>query len=418
MRPPLISANEEPFEQHYEIEEEVGSGQFATVRRVRNRATGERFAAKFIRKRRYPTSRRGVLKSHIQREVDILQTVAGHDSIIQLIDLFENGHEMILVLELICGGELFDYVYTNEYLTENEAAQFIYQILRAIKHLHKLQIAHLDIKPENILLKESGKAKIKLIDFGLSRQLPPKSCIREMVGTPEFVAPEIINSEPLQLATDIWAIGVVTFILLSGASPFLGKTREKTFANISAVNYKFPEHLCSNFSLIVKDFIGRMLVRDVNKRATIDDCLEHEWIKMHISQQQQIPSQLSSNKSLILYLDDYDLENIKIDYKKYKNIISPIISQSRKRWKKAYKAVRWCCSFLNGIGDREQSRYFKENDSVASAIFLACERGALPELRQFVSSCFVELAHLKNELEETPLHVASGNGFEELYIFF
>uniref|UniRef100_A0A914NH60 Protein kinase domain-containing protein n=1 Tax=Meloidogyne incognita TaxID=6306 RepID=A0A914NH60_MELIC len=275
---PLISANEEPFEQHYEIEEEVGSGQFATVRRVRNRATGERFAAKFIRKRRYPTSRRGVLKSHIQREVDILQTVAGHDSIIQLIDLFENGHEMILVLELICGGELFDYVYTNEYLTENEAAQFIYQILRAIKHLHKLQIAHLDIKPENILLKESGKAKIKLIDFGLSRQLPPKSCIREMVGTPEFVAPEIINSEPLQLATDIWAIGVVTFIL--GASPFLGKTREKTFANISAVNYKFPEHLCSNFSLIVKDFIGRMLVRDVNKRATIDDCLEHEWIKM------------------------------------------------------------------------------------------------------------------------------------------
>uniref|UniRef100_A0A915P6F2 Protein kinase domain-containing protein n=1 Tax=Meloidogyne floridensis TaxID=298350 RepID=A0A915P6F2_9BILA len=322
---PLISANEEPFEQHYEIEEEVGSGQFATVRRVRNRATGERFAAKFIRKRRYPTSRRGVLKSHIQREVDILQTVAGHDSIIQLIDLFENGHEMILVLELICGGELFDYVYTNEYLTENEAAQFIYQILRAIKHLHKLQIAHLDIKPENILLKESGKAKIKLIDFGLSRQLPPKSCIREMVGTPEFVAPEIINSEPLQLATDIWAIGVVTFILL-----------------------------------IVKDFIGRMLVRDVNKRATIDDCLEHEWIKMHISQQQQIPSQLSSNKSLILYLDNYDLENIKIDYKKYKNIISPIISQSRKRWKKAYKAVRWCCSFLNGIGDREQSRYFKE----------------------------------------------------------
>ncbi|KAL7073040.1 hypothetical protein ACQ4LE_008336 [Meloidogyne hapla] len=416
MRP--LFANEEPFEQHYEIEEEVGSGQFATVRRVKNRATGERFAAKFIRKRRYPTSRRGVLKSHIQREVDILQTVAGHDSIIQLIDLFENGHEMILVLELISGGELFDYVYTNEYLTESEAAQFIYQILRAIKHLHKQQIAHLDIKPENILLKESGKAMIKLIDFGLSRQLPPKSCIREMVGTPEFVAPEIINSEPLQLATDIWALGVVTFILLSGASPFLGKTREKTFANISAVNYKFPE--CSNFSLIVKDFIGRMLVRDVNRRATVDECLEHEWIKMYILPQ-QISNQLcmssNKNKSSILYLDDYNLENIKINYKKYKNIISPIISQSKKKWRKAYKSVRWCCSFLKGIDDREQSRYFKENDSVSSAIFLACERGALPELRQFVSSCFVELAHLKNELDETPLHVASGNGFEDLVHF-
>jgi death-associated protein kinase len=155
----------------------------------------------------------------------------------------------------------------------------------------------LDIKPENIMLRERGKPLIKLIDFGLSRQLAPGTCIREMIGTPEFVgaqsifppsnqsiqsftAPEIINFEPLQLATDIWALGVVTFILLSGTSPFLGKNREQTFSNITAVNFQFPESTFGDVSPMAKDFISRLLIRDVKRRATVDECLRHEWIRL------------------------------------------------------------------------------------------------------------------------------------------
>uniref|UniRef100_A0A914CTK9 Protein kinase domain-containing protein n=1 Tax=Acrobeloides nanus TaxID=290746 RepID=A0A914CTK9_9BILA len=276
---PHLKFNESPFEQFYEIGDELGSGQFALVRKVTRRSTGEKFAAKFIKKRRYATSRRGVPRAHIEREVEVLRDIGGHENVIELYDVFETPTDVILVLELVSGGELFDHVCANECLDETEAAAFIKQILLGVMHLHSRFVVHLDIKPENIMLKEKGKPRIKLIDFGLSRHIYPGIPVKDMIGTPEFVAPEVVNYEPLSPATDMWALGVVTYILLSGGSPFLGRNREETFCNITAVNYHFSPNYFANISQHAKDFISRLFVRDMRKRATVENCLTHPWIR-------------------------------------------------------------------------------------------------------------------------------------------
>lgn len=157
----------------------------------------------------------------------------------------------------------------------------------ALSHLHSHQVAHLDIKPENILLstpppmpsiKLIGNAKKKkrntpcqrvrqshaasFADLGLSHRLVPGSEHRALFGTPEFVAPEIVNYEPLNLGTDLWAIGVLTYILLSGASPFLGEDKQETYANVAACQYQFDNEYFSNVSEIAKDFIRSLLIKD------------------------------------------------------------------------------------------------------------------------------------------------------------
>lgn len=198
--------NNTPFNQNYEVGEQLGSGQFAVVRRVIHRATGRPCAAKFIKKRRFPNSKRGILMPHIIREIEILQLLKGHPNIIEVLEVFETPNEVILILELVSGGELFEYLDAHDYLEEREAAQFVFQILRALAHCHKKNVAHLDIKPENLMLKGIGGGQekiVKLIDFGLSRQINPGQIVREMVGTPEFVAPEIINYEPLTTAAGV-----------------------------------------------------------------------------------------------------------------------------------------------------------------------------------------------------------------------
>ncbi|KAK5982941.1 Serine/threonine kinase, partial [Trichostrongylus colubriformis] len=212
-------------------------------------------------------------------QVSVLRTVGGHTNVIELHEVYETPSDVILVLELVSGGELFDHVCARECLDEVEAAAFVRQILLGIKHLHSLHIVHLDIKPENVMLKKRGDAQVKLIDFGLSRLIPPGHTVKDMVGTPEFVAPEVVNYEPLSPATDMWALGVVTYILLSGGSPFLGDTRDETFCNITGVNYHFTDRYFKNTSTYAKDFISRLFVRDVQLRATVDDCLRHPWIR-------------------------------------------------------------------------------------------------------------------------------------------
>ncbi|KAI6226040.1 CAMK/DAPK/DAPK protein kinase, variant [Aphelenchoides besseyi] len=270
-----LKFNEEPVDRFYEIGDELGSGQFAVVRRVVERSTGEAFAAKFVKKRRYATSRRGVSRENIEREIRVLQTIKGHENVIELHDVFETPNEFVLILELVTGGELFDHVCAHECLDELEAAAFIRQVCYGLLHLHRRHVVHMDIKPENILLKRKNDSHVKLIDFGLSRMILPGETHREMVGTPEFVSPQIVNYEPIGPDVDCWALGVVCYILLSGGSPFLGRTRDETFCNITAVNYHFSSAYFGKVSSQAKDFISRLLVRDVRRRMSIEDALRH-----------------------------------------------------------------------------------------------------------------------------------------------
>ncbi|KAM4676388.1 death-associated protein kinase 2 isoform 1-T1 [Discoglossus pictus] len=280
MRGPRMAVfKQQKVEDLYEISDELGSGQFAIVKQCRHKKTGVDYAAKFIKKRQSRASRRGVTREEIEREVNILQDIQ-HPNIITLQDVYENKTDVVLILELVSGGELFDFLAQKESLSEEEATRFIKQILEGVNYLHTRKFAHFDLKPENIMLldKTTSVPHIKLIDFGLAHKIEDGVEFKNIFGTPEFVAPEIVNYEPLGLAVDMWSIGVITYILLSGASPFLGENKQETLSNITAVNYEFDEEFFSHTSELAKDFIRKLLVKDTRKRLSIQQALSHPWI--------------------------------------------------------------------------------------------------------------------------------------------
>ncbi|KAG7468259.1 hypothetical protein MATL_G00141090 [Megalops atlanticus] len=310
---------QQKVEDFYEIGEELGSGQFAIVKRCREKSTGLSFAAKFIKKRQSRASRRGVSREEIEREVNILQELQ-HPNIITLHDVYENRTDVVLILELVSGGELFDFLAQKESLCEEEATQFIKQILEGVHYLHSKKIAHFDLKPENIMLldKNVPLPRIKIIDFGLAHRIEEGVEFKNIFGTPEFVAPEIVNYEPLGLEADMWSIGVITYILLSGASPFLGETKQETLANISAMNYEFDEEFFSHTSELAKSFIRQLLEKNTRKRLTIQDALNHPWIKP-----------LNPRQALVRRLSVINLENFRRQY-------------ARRRWKLSFRIVALC----------------------------------------------------------------------------
>uniref|UniRef100_A0A3Q3APX8 non-specific serine/threonine protein kinase n=1 Tax=Kryptolebias marmoratus TaxID=37003 RepID=A0A3Q3APX8_KRYMA len=372
----------------------VGSGQFAVVRRCRHRSTSVEFAAKFIKKRRSKSSRRGVTREDIEREVNILKEIQ-HPNIIMLHEVFENKAEVILILELVAGGELFDFLAEKESLSEEEATQFLKQILDGVLYLHSKQIAHFDLKPENIMLlnRSVPHPRIKIIDFGLAHKIDFSNDFKNIFGTPEFVAPEVVNYEPLGLESDMWSIGVITYILLSGASPFLGDNKQETLANVSAVDYTFDEEFFSNTSVLAKDFISRLLVKDPKKRMTIQDTLQHPWIKPKDTQQA-----LSRKESAV-------------NMEKFKKFAA------RRKWKQSVRLISLCNrlsrSFLSrsNISVARSDDTLDEEDSfVMKAIIHAINDDNVPGLQHLLGSLNSYDVNQPNRHGTPPLLIAAGCG--------
>ncbi|XP_078062169.1 death-associated protein kinase 2-like, partial [Mustelus asterias] len=258
-----MAVNRQNVEDVYEFAEILGTGHFGTVKKCYAKSTRDVFAAKFIKVRKSRTSRWGLEREQIDREVSILSDVQ-HPSIIALYDVFESRTEMVLILELVLGGELFDYIAEKENLSEEQAMHFIEQLLQALRYLHGKNITHLDLKPENILLRDRAvpQPEIKLIDFGLAQRIEAGTEFRIMCGTPQYIAPEIINYEPLGHPTDMWSVGVITYILLSGLSPFQGDTERETLSNIVEVNYEMDDASFGQTSDMAKDFIRKLLLKE------------------------------------------------------------------------------------------------------------------------------------------------------------
>ncbi|KAJ8002427.1 hypothetical protein DPEC_G00158780 [Dallia pectoralis] len=311
---------QQKVEEFYEMAEDLGSGQFAIVKRCQEKSTGLDFAAKFIKKRLSRVSKRGVKREDIEREVEILQQLT-HPNIVQLHDVYETRTDVVLILELVSGGELFDFLAQKESLSEEEATQFIKQILQGVHYLHSRKIAHFDLKPENVMLLDKNVTipRIKIIDFGLAHKMDRVGGdFKNIFGTPEFVAPEIVNYEALGIEADMWSIGVITYILLSGASPFLGDSKQETLANISAVDYEFDEEFFSTTSELAKSFIRQLLEKDTRKRLTIQGALNHPWIQP-----------LDPRQALVRRQSVINLENFRRQY-------------ARRRWKLSFRIVALC----------------------------------------------------------------------------
>uniref|UniRef100_A0AAY5KIC8 non-specific serine/threonine protein kinase n=1 Tax=Esox lucius TaxID=8010 RepID=A0AAY5KIC8_ESOLU len=376
----MAGFRQEDVEGFYDMGEELGSGQFAIVRKCREKSSGSEYAAKFIKKRRLSSSRRGVSREEIEREVNILKEIQ-HSNIITLHDIFENKTDVILILELVSGGELFDFLAEKESLTEEEATQFLKQILDGVQYLHSKRIAHFDLKPENIMLldKNVPNPRIKLIDFGIAHQIKAGNEFKNIFGTPEFVAPEIVNYEPLGLEADMWSIGVITYILLSGASPFLGETKQETLTNISAVNYDFDEEYFSNTSELAKDFIRRLLVKDPKKRMTIDDSLQHPWIK--VIKRRNVRQEDSGKKSerrrlKTTRLKEYTIKshssmppnNTYVNFERFSQVLEEIAAaeEGLKDLEHNQRSCREDVAALLSIYEEKEGWYKEENQSIAN----------------------------------------------------
>nr|XP_033779975.1 death-associated protein kinase 2-like isoform X3 [Geotrypetes seraphini]XP_033779976.1 death-associated protein kinase 2-like isoform X3 [Geotrypetes seraphini] len=319
LSPTMADFKHEDVESLYEMLENLGSGHFGVVKKCREKSSGSYYASKFIKTRKCKGSRLGLDREQVEREVSILQQLQ-HPSIMRLHDVFASKAEMVLILELISGGELFDFIAEKEALSEAEAIEFLEQILEGVAYMHSHHIAHFDLKPENIMLLEKSmpNPKIKIIDFGLAQKIEAGVTFKSLCGTPQYVAPEVINYEPLTSATDMWSIGVITYILLSGISPFQGETDSETLTNVVSGNYEFDDRYFKETSEMAKDFIRELLVKEPKDRMTAVECLVHPWIKP-LNRKQAVNRSRSS-----------------INMKNFKKF------NARRKWKLSYNMVSAC----------------------------------------------------------------------------
>ncbi|XP_070708167.1 myosin light chain kinase, smooth muscle-like [Pempheris klunzingeri] len=202
-----------------------------------------------------------------------------HPKLVQCVAAYDTRSEMVMVMEYIAGGELFERIVDDNFEhTEPTSARYVQQILEGMQYVHKQNIVHLDLKPENIVCVDTTGTRIKIIDFGLARKLEEGKPLMVMHGTPEFVAPEVISYEPVSLETDMWSIGVICFILLSGESPFQGNSDAETFALVTAARYEFDQESFEDISDQAKDFISSLLKKDRRCRLPCTEALAHPWM--------------------------------------------------------------------------------------------------------------------------------------------
>ncbi|NWT27123.1 MYLK2 kinase, partial [Cardinalis cardinalis] len=250
----------------------LGGGKFGEVHTCTEKETGLKLAAKVIRKQGAKD------KEMVLLEIDVMNQL-NHHNLIQLYDAIETPREIILFMEFVEGGELFERIIDDDYhLTEVDCMVFVRQICEGIRFMHHMGVLHLDLKPENILCVAATGHMVKIIDFGLARRYNPNEKLKVNFGTPEFLSPEVVNYEQVTYTTDMWSMGVITYMLLSGLSPFLGDDDTETLNNVLAANWYFDEETFESVSNEAKDFVSNLIIKDKSARMSADQCLQHPWL--------------------------------------------------------------------------------------------------------------------------------------------
>mmetsp|Transcript_3864 Transcript_3864/g.9453 ORF Transcript_3864/g.9453 Transcript_3864/m.9453 type:complete len:549 (-) Transcript_3864:106-1752(-) len=252
----------------------LGAGAFAKVYAGTSLASGEKVAIKVIDKK---IVGKEVTPRALQTEVAVLKGVQ-HPYVIQLRGVYEDEHNLYIVTELACGGELFDRVLNKGAYTEADAATMVKRLLSAIKYLHDKGIVHRDLKPENLLLaSKDNDLDIRIADFGLARVVGSNTLIQSVVGSPNYVAPEVLQGKGYWKQADLWSIGVITYILLCGYPPFTSPDIRDLLDMIQSGEYEYEEDYWSGVSADAKDFIDHLLVVDPDARYDVDQALKHKW---------------------------------------------------------------------------------------------------------------------------------------------
>ncbi|XP_043958893.1 calcium/calmodulin-dependent protein kinase type II subunit gamma isoform X22 [Gambusia affinis] len=263
------------FTDEYQLYEELGKGAFSVVRRCVKKSSGQEYAAKIINTKKL--SARDHQK--LEREARICRLLK-HPNIVRLHDSISEEGFHYLVFDLVTGGELFEDIVAREYYSEADASHCISQILESVNHIHQHDIVHRDLKPENLLLASKMKgAAVKLADFGLAIEVQgEQQAWFGFAGTPGYLSPEVLRKDPYGKPVDIWACGVILYILLVGYPPFWDEDQHKLYQQIKAGAYDFPSPEWDTVTPEAKNLINQMLTINPAKRITAEQALKHPWV--------------------------------------------------------------------------------------------------------------------------------------------
>lgn len=265
------SQRENGLEHFYSLGQELGRGATSAVFRCEEKGTQKPYAAKIIKKT--------IDKKIVRTEIGVLLRLS-HPNIIKLKEIFETSTDIVLILELVTGGELFDRIVERGYYSERDAACVVQQILEAVSYLHGNGVVHRDLKPENLLYADmSPNSLLKIADFGLSKIIDDQVTMKTVCGTPGYCAPEILQGSPYGPEVDMWSVGVIAYILLCGFEPFFDLRGDQyMYSRILTCDYEFISPWWDEISLNAKDLVKKLIVLDPQKRLTVPQALQHPWV--------------------------------------------------------------------------------------------------------------------------------------------
>ncbi|CAL8297080.1 unnamed protein product [Lota lota] len=266
------------FESFYTEVAELGRGRFSVVKHCDHRGAKRSVAVKLVNKKL-------MRRDQVTQELTLLQRLQ-HPHLVGLIDTYETPSSYALVLEMADQGRLLDYIVSWGNLTEDKVACYLRDVLEALHYLHNSRIVHLDVKPENLLVAQTsgGQPSIKLTDFGDAVQLNSTHYVHPLLGSPEFASPELVLGEPVSPSSDLWSLGVVTYVLLSGASPFLDESAEETCLNICRLDFSFPGDYFHGVGHAARDFVCLLLRTDPSRRPPARLCLQEPWLQGNVAE--------------------------------------------------------------------------------------------------------------------------------------
>ncbi|GAB4857193.1 Calcium-dependent protein kinase 20 [Ancistrocladus abbreviatus] len=273
----VLGRKTENIKDIYNLGRKLGQGQFGTTFLCVEKATGKEYACKSIAKRKLTTVED---VEDVRREIQIMHHLAGHPNVIQIMGAYEDALAVHVVMDLCAGGELFDRIIQRGHYTERKAATLARIIVGVVEACHSLGVMHRDLKPENFLfVSHEEDALLKTIDFGLSVFFKPGETFTDVVGSPYYVAPEVLrkNYGP---ECDVWSAGVILYILLSGVPPFWDETEQGIFEQVLKGELDFIAEPWPSISRGAKDLVRRMLIRDPKRRLTAHEVLCHPWIQI------------------------------------------------------------------------------------------------------------------------------------------
>uniref|UniRef100_A0A8C6MK77 calcium/calmodulin-dependent protein kinase n=1 Tax=Nothobranchius furzeri TaxID=105023 RepID=A0A8C6MK77_NOTFU len=309
------------FTDEYQLYEELGKGAFSVVRRCVKLSTGQEYAAKIINTKKL--SARDHQK--LEREARICRLLK-HPNIVRLHDSISEEGFHYLLFDLVTGGELFEDIVAREYYSEADASHCIQQILEAVLHCHQMGVVHRDLKPENLLLASKCKnAAVKLADFGLAIEVQgDQQAWFGFAGTPGYLSPEVLRKEAYGKPVDIWACGVILYILLVGYPPFWDEDQHKLYQQIKAGAYDFPSPEWDTVTPEAKNLINQMLTINPAKRITAQEALKHPWV----CQRSTVASMMHRQETVECLKKFNARRKLKVCFHAFPHLLSAVIQHS------------------------------------------------------------------------------------------